>query len=147
LIAGTPVGVVGEVLREVAARFGLGDGRVAAGELDLEPLLVNRGNWSFRTPSLHPPQIFDLAFSVDEAVPASALFEAIDAGAGPWLEARHVFDVYRGAGIAEGHKSIAVRLTLRAADHTLTDAEVAPVRRSIVERVEAETGAELRGEA
>jgi phenylalanyl-tRNA synthetase beta chain len=147
LIAGTPVGVVGEVLPEVAARFGLGDGRVAAGELDLEPLLVNRGNWSFRTPSLHPPQIFDLAFSVNEAVPASALLEAIDAGAGTWLEARHVFDVYRGAGIAEGHKSIAVRLTLRAADHTLTDAEVAPVRRSIVERVEAETGAELRGEA
>jgi phenylalanyl-tRNA synthetase beta chain len=58
-----------------------------------------------------------------------------------------VFDVYRGPGLAEGMKSIAIRLTLRATDRTLTDAEVAPVRRSIVERVEAATGGDLRGEA
>jgi phenylalanyl-tRNA synthetase beta chain len=147
LVAGTPVGVVGEMLPAVGDRFGLGGGRVAAGEIDLEPLLIDRGDWTFATPSLHPPQIFDLAFAVPEDVPSSAVLDAIDASAGGLLEDRRVFDVYRGPGLAEGMKSIAIRLTLRAADRTLTDAEVAPVRRSIVERVEAATGGDLRGEA
>jgi phenylalanyl-tRNA synthetase beta chain len=147
LVAGTPVGVVGEVLPAVADRFGLGGGRVAAGEIDLEPLLIDRGDWTFATPSLHPPQIFDLAFAVPEDVPSSAVLDAIDASAGGLLEDRRVFDVYRGPGLAEGMKSIAIRLTLRATDRTLTDTEVAPVRRSIVERVEAATGGDLRGEA
>ena len=147
LIAGTAVGVVGEVLPAVADRFGLSGGRVAAGEIELAPLLIDRGDWTFSTPSLHPPQIFDLAFAVTEAVPAASVLDAIDTAAGGLLEDRQVFDVYRGPGLADGMKSIAVRLTLRAGDRTLTDAEAAPVRRRIVERVEAETGGELRGEA
>jgi phenylalanyl-tRNA synthetase beta chain len=145
LVAGSPIGVVGEILPRVAAAFGL-EGRAIAGEIDLAPLLVDRGHWEFAPPSVYPPQIFDLAFSVDLGVPASAVLAAIDAVAGEWLEDRFVFDVYEGASLGEGTKSVAVKLTMRAADRTLSDEDVAPVRRRIVEAVETATGGSLRGE-
>jgi phenylalanyl-tRNA synthetase beta chain len=145
LVAGAPIGVVGEIHPRVVAAFGL-EARVVAGEIDLEPLLADRGDWSFSPPSAYPPQIFDLAFSVDRGVPAAAVLAAIDASAGDWLEERFVFDVYDGTSIGAGEKSIAVKLTMRAPDRTLTDEEVAGVRRRIVEAVEGATGGSLRGE-
>jgi phenylalanyl-tRNA synthetase beta chain len=145
LVAGSPIGIVGEIHPRVAAAFGL-EGRAIAGEIDLAPLLVDRGHWRFVPPSVYPPQIFDLAFSLDQKVPASAVLTAIDAAAGEWLEDRFVFDVYDGASLGEGAKSVAVKLTMRAADRTLSDEDVAPVRRRIVEAVEAATGGSLRGE-
>jgi phenylalanyl-tRNA synthetase beta chain len=145
LVAGSPIGIVGEIHPRVAAAFGL-EGRAIAGEIDLAALLVDRGHWSFAPPSVYPPQIFDLAFSVDREVPASAVLTAIDAAAGEWLEDRFVFDIYDGASLGEGTKSVAVKLTMRAPDRTLSDEDVAPVRRRIVEAVEAATGGNLRGE-
>lgn len=145
LVAGAPIGVVGEIHPRVAAAFGL-EGRVVAGEIDLEPLLADRGDWSFSPPSVYPPQIFDLAFSVDRGVPAAAVLGAIDASAGDWLEERFVFDIYDGTSIDTGAKSVAVKLTMRAPDRTLTDDEAAGVRRRIVEAVEDATGGSLRGE-
>ena len=55
-----------------------------------------------------------------------------------------LFDVYRGTGIDEGDRSLAYRLRLQAPDHTLTDAEVASVRRVCIEAA-ASIGARLRG--
>ncbi len=145
LVAGTPIGVVGELHPAVARSFGL-DGRVTAGELDVSPLLLDRGDWQYAAPSIYPPQIFDLAFAVPVSVSAGAVLEAIDGSAGEWLEKRTVFDVYRGGSIDDGQKSLAVSVTLRAPDRTLTDEEAAPVRRQIAAAVVDATGGELRGE-
>jgi phenylalanyl-tRNA synthetase beta chain len=147
LVAGTVVGIVGEVHPRVAAAFGL-SGRVVAGEIEIEDLLIERDDWTFLPPSLYPPAIFDLAFEVDEGVAAADILAAIDTAGGDVLESRRIFDVFVGAPIPEGRKSIAVRLTLRDEARTLTDEEdVAPIRREIVTRVEEATGAALRGEA
>ena len=67
-----------------------------------------------------------------------------DAG-GPLLARAEVFDVYRGEQIAPGRTSLAIALTFRARDRTLTDADVAPVREKIVARLAAELGGKLRG--
>jgi len=139
------VGIVGEVHPAVASSFGL-EGRVIAGEIDLEPMLVDRERWAFSPPSTYPPQIFDLAFSVPESVPASTIVEAIDSAAGDWLEERAVFDVYEGDAVGAGSKSVALKLTMRAPDRTLADEEVSPLRRRIVAAVEEATGGVLRGE-
>ena len=122
------------------------NGRVTAGELDVSPLLLDRGDWQYAAPSIYPPQIFDLAFAVPVSVSAGAVLEAIDGSAGEWLEKRTVFDVYRGGSIDDGQKSLAVSVTLRAPDRTLTDEEAAPVRRQIAAAVVDATGGELRGE-
>ncbi len=145
-IAGVDAGIVGQVHPRVVAAFGL-TGRVIAGELDLDALLVHRQPWVYAAPSQHPPVIFDLAFDVDTRVPAVDITAAIGSAGGDLLESQAIFDVFSGPPLPEGRKSIAVRLTLRAHGRTLTDEEVAPLRRSIARDVEAGTGAILRGEA
>lgn len=144
-LAGTPVGVVGEIHPDVAAAFGLA-GRVVAGEIELAPLVAERPPWQLEPASVYPPVIFDMAFEADIAVPAAELVAAVREGSGDLLEDVRVFDVFSGPPVAAGRRSIAVRLAMRAADRTLTDGEVAPVRRRIVEAVAAATGATLRGE-
>jgi phenylalanyl-tRNA synthetase beta chain len=144
-IGGEMIGIVGEIDPAVARRSGL-EGRVIAGEIDIAPLVVDRGAWSFEPTSTYPPQVFDLAFDVAAEVPASAVLGAVGESAGELLEQLEVFDVYTGDAIAEGRKSIAVNLTLRAPDRTLNDEEVAPLRRDIAAAVESATGGTLRGE-
>jgi phenylalanyl-tRNA synthetase beta chain len=70
---------------------------------------------------------------------------AARAAGGELLEAVEVFDRYVGAPIDDGHHSLALRLTFRAADRTLTDAETATVRGVIVDALTRDFGAALRG--
>ena len=65
-------------------------------------------------------------------------------GAGPLLEAIRLFDVYFGAGVAEGFKSLAYRLSLRAPDRTLTADEVNAIRDAAVAEAGRRSGAVLR---
>jgi phenylalanyl-tRNA synthetase beta chain len=145
VLEGAVVGVVGEIHPGVASMLGL-DGRVVAGEIAVEPLIREREPWLFVEPSTYPPQVFDLAFEVDTDVPARALLDAIDHAGVGLVEDRSVFDVYEGDPIPEGKRSVAINLTVRAPDRTLSDADVAPIRKAIVEAVEDATGGRLRGE-
>jgi phenylalanyl-tRNA synthetase beta chain len=144
LVRETVVGSVGELHPAVGRAFGL-EGRVAAGELALEALVEGRPWWSFVEPSTYPPVVFDLAFSVDEVVPAGDLIEAVTESAGDWLESVRVFDEFSGPSVGEGKKSIALQIWFRAPDHTLTNEEVAPHRQRVVNVVEANLDAHLRG--
>ena len=60
------------------------------------------------------------------------------------LEKLELFDVYRGAQVAEGKKSVAFSLSLRAADHTLTDKEADEIIQNILKALETDCGAVLR---
>ena len=91
-----------------------------------------------------PPVKEDLAVIVDEAVPAARVQAAITTAAGNLLAGLTLFDVYRGAQLGAGKKSLAYSLTFQAPDRTLTDAEVAKVRGRIVKRLQDEVGATLR---
>ena len=142
---GAVVGTVGEIHPAVAARLGI-EGRVIAGEIEIDPLVAERKPWRFEEPSNYPPQVFDLAFEVDTSVPAGLLLDAIDAADEGLVERRRIFDVYEGDPIPDGRKSVAINLTVRAPDRTLSDDEVAPIRKQIVEAVQRATGATLRGE-
>lgn len=137
------IGFVGEIDPDVARRWDLGN-RVVVGEIDVSPLLAGRVE-PFAAPSAYPPVVFDLAFDVAEDTAAGALVSAIRAAAGEDLERAEIFDVFRGAPLADGRKSIAVRLTMRNKDRTLTDEEIAPVRGAITARVAGDLGGTLRG--
>jgi phenylalanyl-tRNA synthetase beta chain len=78
-------------------------------------------------------------------VPASAIEAALRSAAGDHLAVLRLFDVYRGPGIAEGRRSLAYSLRLDALDHTLTDDEVAEIRRHCIDAVESAYPAALRG--
>jgi len=144
LVGGVPVGVVGEIHPSVTARFDV-SGRVAAGEIDLEILLGARPAVGFRIPSPFPPMVFDLAFDLDDAVPAADLIAVIVEAGGPTLESVELFDVFTGRPLDEGRKSLAVRLTIRDPERTLTDREVAPLREAIIAAVTERLQGRLRG--
>ena len=66
----------------------------------------------------------DLALLCDDALPVMTMEKAIKAAAGKILEKIELFDVYKGSQIAEGKKSVAFNISMRASDRTLTDEEV-----------------------
>ena len=70
--------------------------------------------------SSFPPVLIDLALVVDDAVPAAEVEAALREGAGELLEALRLFDVYTGAPVPAGSRSLAYALTFRAPDRTLT---------------------------
>jgi phenylalanyl-tRNA synthetase beta chain len=144
VVDGRRVGAVGELHPSVAGRYEV-TGRVAAGEIDLEALLGAPPAWRFRAPSPYPPVVFDLAFDLPGSAPAGALVACIEDAAGPFLERTEIFDVFTGPPLDAGRKSIAVRLSFRAPDRTLTDDDLAPVRAAVATRVERDLGGKLRG--
>lgn len=142
---GEAVGAVGEIDPGVLETHGIGE-RVGWVEVDLDVVAeLPHDPHVYRPVSIYPSSDIDLAFEVDEAVPAAAVEQALRAAAGERLASLRLFDVYRGEGIAAGRRSLAYTLRLDAPDHTLTDDEVAEVRRRCIAAVEAELPATLRG--
>jgi len=140
---GAPIGYVGELSPTVAAGYEI-SGRVAVAELDLDPLLAPLGLVQSESPSVYPPVDFDLSFLVPDSIPVSSVLGAtLDAG-GVMVESAHVFDEFRGAGIPEGSRALAIRYRLRAPDRTLTNEEVSPMREAMIEAA-ATVDAQLRG--
>jgi len=86
----------------------------------------------------------DIAVTVDEDVEVGALVDAAHAAAGSLLREAQVFDVYRGAQVGEGRKSIAIHLSFQSPERTLTDEEAAELRSLIVAALADRFGGELR---
>ena len=91
-----------------------------------------------------PPLRQDIAVTLGEGVGAEQLLAAVREAAGDVLEDARIFDVYTGEQVGEGRRSLAIALSFRARDRTLSDDEVAPARERIVAAV-AGLGGELRG--
>ena len=144
VVLDAPIGHVGEVDPDVCAAFGI-EGRVGWIEVDLESLLPAERVYAQAVPvSRLPSSDVDLAFVVDDAVPAAAVGATVRDAAGPLLVELSLFDVYRSDRLGPARRSLAYRLRLQAPDRTLTDADVAEVRARCIEAVAAAHGAELR---
>ncbi|HVF13542.1 MAG TPA: phenylalanine--tRNA ligase subunit beta [Acidimicrobiales bacterium] len=152
LVAGDPavgelvVGTVGEVDPGVLATHQL-DGPVGWIQADLGLLLDDapRRPSTYRPISRYPSADIDLALVVDDAVPAGDVERTLRTAAGDLLEDVALFDVYRGDGVGAGGRSLAYHLRFSALDHTLTEDELAGVRRRCIEAVESQCGGRLRG--
>jgi phenylalanyl-tRNA synthetase beta chain len=121
------------------------EGVWSAFELDLDALAEAAPQVvAFEAVSPYPDVRQDLAFVVDEDVPASELLAAIREAAGELLHELEVFDEYRGEQIGEGKRSLAFRLAFGSPEGTLTDEDVAPVRASIVDALATRFDAVLR---
>ncbi len=122
------------------------DGVWGAFELDFEALAEAAPQVvSFEPVSPYPEARQDLAFVVDEDVPAAELLAAIREAAGELLREVEVFDEYRNPEtIGEGKRSLAFRLEFGSPERTLADEDVAPLRASIVDALASRFGAVLR---
>ncbi len=143
LVDGEDAGWIGEIHPLVCRDWDL---ESAAGfEVDLAPLVAASpvGDEAYEDVITYPAVNQDVAVIVDDSVPAADVRSAVLDGGGELLRSAEVFDLYRGEQVGEGRKSLALRLTFRAADRTLTDAEVAERRKAIEAAVE-KIGGSLR---
>jgi phenylalanyl-tRNA synthetase beta chain len=122
------------------------EGLWGAFELDLDALAgAAPQTVGFEEVSPYPEVRQDLAFVVDEDVPAAEILAAIREAAGGLLHELAVFDEYRNPEtLGEGKRSLAFRAAFGSLDRTLTDEDVAPVRASIVDALATRFGAVLR---
>ena len=144
---GVCLGLFGELHPDVAAAYGFDDDcRVQAAELDTE-LIFSRSCFDKQYVPLprYPAVTRDFAFLCEDTLTAGAVEDVMRRAGGKLLESVSVFDVYRGEKLGEGRKSMAFTVSLRAPDHTLTDAEAGEVAAKILNAVEKELGLTLRG--
>ena len=141
---GTLVGHAGELHPKVLAALDL-PARTVAAEFDVD-VLTEASDRAVQASqfSTFPPALTDIALLVRSEVAAADVEDALRAGAGESLEAVTLFDVYEGDRIESGHRSLAYRLTFRAADRTLTTDEVNEFRDAAVAAAASATGAVQR---
>jgi phenylalanyl-tRNA synthetase beta chain len=140
----TVIGWVGEIHPSIAADWEL-DGNIAGFEIDLDALPEPR-TATYVDLTSFPEVREDLAVVIPETVSAAELLAVIRNSGRPLLAHAEVFDVYRDAEkLGEGKVSLAVRLAFRAPDRTLTDAEVASQRESIIAAVGDQLQGMIRG--
>ena len=124
------------------------DGPVVGFEVFLDRMPRPRARASRARPALkaspYPPVDRDFAFVIDDAVPAETLLAAVRTADKALVREVSLFDLYSGAGLDPGKKSLAVAVRLQAPDHTLSEAEIEAAARKIVAAATKATGAVLR---
>ena len=139
-----PIGAVGEIHPETAARFEL-EGACALFVLDLAAITALPAAMpKYREVSRQPSVRRDLAVLLPRDQAAQAVLDAIRATAGPHLVAAEIFDRYEGRGVPEGRVSVAFRLVFQRPDRTLLDTEVARATERVVRMLADRFGGELR---
>ena len=146
LVGGRGVGTLGELHPLVRARYALPETPLLAAELDLQSIQALMAvHYPVQAVPAFPPALEDLAVIVPEELPAEQVEEVIRQAGGAMLAEVRLFDLYRGEQIGAGKKSLAYSLTYQAADHTLEEQELAQIRQRIIQRLEKELGARIRG--
>jgi phenylalanyl-tRNA synthetase beta chain len=146
LLGGTSAGVFGELHPKVAQAFDLARRRVLVAEFDVDRLRsAAAGRFQYRSVPRFPAALRDVAVIIAEDIPAHTVASEIRAGGGELLENLRLFDVYRGASIPPGTKSLAFALTYLASDRTLTDKEVDKAHKKIEDRLKHVLKAAIRG--
>ena len=139
-----PLGELGQLLPPLAKKYDLRDG-VFLAEFNLDLLLARRNAAkSFKALPQFPSSRRDVAMLVAEATTHEAVLSAVKQAKAANLEAVELFDVFRGKSVPDGQKSMAYAFTYRAADKTLTDAEVNGAHEKIVVALTTHLQATLR---
>jgi phenylalanyl-tRNA synthetase beta chain len=141
--AARELGFLGELHPIVASAWDLAGAAVFS--LDLGKLVhAAPPTVTFKAFASVPALRRDLAVALPDAVATAEVLQAVRGAAGEMLEHVSVFDVYAGEQVGEGRRSLALALSFRAPDRTLTDEDVAPARERIVAAL-GRLGGELRG--
>ncbi len=145
VLPGSPVGATVQSGWVAAHGPAALDGEWAAFELDLEELFsFVPERILYRDVITFPPLRLDLAFVVDESLPAGELMLAIREAAGDELSDLRFLSDYRGDQIPPGKKSLAVGVAFQSAERTLSDEDATRLRNAIVKLAAERFGASLR---
>lgn len=140
---GATLGYLGELHPEVADNYKIGE-RAYLAVLDM-PAVDPFANFNTKYTGIakYPAVTRDISMVVPKAILVGQIEDMIAQRGGKILESYKLFDIYEGAQILEGHKSVAYSIVFRGADHTLTDEEVGASMKKILNGLE-DLGIQLR---
>ena len=143
VVDGTVIATLGEVHPQVMKAYDL-PGKAYLFDIDVTAILgLTRGQLRYQGISKFPGTARDLAIVAPKTVSSEAISQVIYEKGGQYLERAFVFDVYEGAHIEEGHRSLAYNLSFRSNEGTLTDEDIQPAIDDILAAL-AELGCKLR---
>ncbi len=143
-VGGEQIGVLGQIHPTVCANYGV-DTALYCAELSFEALMRFQGPEPEYVPLPKFPSVArDIAVVCDASIPVATLENCISRGARGLLKEVELFDIYTGAPIPAGKKSVAFNLTLRSDERSLTAAEADEDVKSVLELLQKELGAVLR---
>ncbi len=137
------VGYLGEIHPEVADNYKLGE-RTYVAVLDM-PSITELADFNRKYTGIakYPATTRDISMVVPKNILVGQIEDMLIQRGGKILESCKLFDIYEGAQILAGHKSVAYSITFRAKDHTLTDDEVGTAMKKILNGLQS-MGIELR---
>ena len=143
LYDGVVVGYLGEVHPDVADTYGIGT-RAYIAVIDM-PEIVERATFDRKYTGIarFPAVTRDISMVMPKEILVGQIEDVIEKKGGAYLESYALFDIYEGAQIKEGYKSVAYSIVFRAQDKTLEDAEVTEAMNRILKALEG-MGIELR---
>ena len=143
-VNGAEIGVLGQIHPLVANNYGV-DTELYCAELSFDALFAARGaDPEYQPLPKFPAVTRDIAVLVDNEITVGALEECILGAAKGLLKEVKLFDIYKGANLPEGKKSVAFNLVLRADDRSLTAQEADDEVKAVLEALEKAFGAALR---
>jgi phenylalanyl-tRNA synthetase beta chain len=140
---GRRIGSFGSLHPDAVEALGL-DGEVLVAELDLEPFVVGPQLPQYTAIPRFPASTRDVALIVKDDIRAGEVEGAVKTAAGPFAERVKLFDRFVGGQIPSGFSSLAFHVVYRAADRTLTDAEVDTAHANVIRAASERFGATLR---
>jgi phenylalanyl-tRNA synthetase beta chain len=139
---GDKIGWLGMLHPTLEKQLGF-DTQVFLFELD-QDLLLNKQIPKFKPLSKYPSVRRDIALIVKEEVAVSEIINCIKGCAEQTLQDIVVFDIYRGKGVEEGSKSVALSLVIQDFSQTLTDSEIDAIFSGLLETLTTKISAKLR---
>ncbi len=144
LINDEVVGTIGEIHPEVMKNFEIDEKCYVAEISFIKAFNAINNDIKFKSLPKFPSVTRDIAMLVDKTTPVGEIEKVIKKASGALLENINLFDVYEGAQIPEGKKSVAYAVSYRASDRSLTNEEINKVFTKIVKDLEYKLGAQLR---
>jgi phenylalanyl-tRNA synthetase beta chain len=139
---GDKIGWLGMLHPTLEKQLGF-DTQIFLFELD-QDLLLNKHIPKFKPLSKYPSVRRDIALIVKEEIAVSEIINCIKGCAEPTLQDIVIFDIYRGKGVEEGSKSVALSLIIQDFSQTLTDSEIDAIFSGLLETLTTKISAKLR---
>ena len=138
------IGIMGEIHPLVLKNYDI-DVPVYAAELDFDAIFdLMNPNKTYTPLPKYPATTRDFSFVCEETLEVGSIFATAKKAGGKLVEDVSLFDIYRGPQVGQNKKSVSIRVTLRAADRTLTVEEAEKAGSKILKALEAELGITLR---
>ena len=143
-VGDTEIAIMGQLHPLTAANYDMSM-PVYAAVIDFDKLFAVAKQEKHYTPlPKYPASTRDFSFVCDESLEVGKIFESVRRAGAKLVEDVKLFDIYRGVQVGEGKKSVSIRVTLRAADRTLTVEETEKTARKILGDLEHKLGITLR---